>query len=189
MSDLRADLLAALEDPAPRRASPNQREHRFQGWTDRLLDRIILPPCFITAVDQAGQDTDSARARMMGRGAKFGLPDHWAFQAAPNVACAWELKVGHNIPTPRQEVRMAALRAAGVFAGAAWDLHDVLAIAREAGFRLHGNAENICVELTARWKADERKRESGPAVKRSSKPRAPRATKGALRVGRAFSTR
>lgn len=185
MSD---DLLPGVDPPglrAPKtRAKLNQREHRFQSWTDRLLDRIILPPCFITAIDQAGKDTDNARARMQGRGAKFGIPDHWVFQGNPIVAGAFELKVGRNDTTDRQEARMKALRDAGVHADAAWSLWDVLAIARKAGFRLHGNAENICIEMTARWEADEHRRQTAAPKKSSSRAPEPRTTKAGLRAGR-----
>lgn len=162
----------------------DQREHRFQGWVDRFLDRVILPPCFITAIDLAGQETMNQRARMQGRGTKFGLPDHYVLQDGRSV---WiELKAGSNIPTERQKGVMASIRGAGGAADWTATLDGVLAIVRRAGLRIHGNADNICREITERWQADERARASGDKPVRASKPRQAKPTARALKVAARF---
>ena len=166
-------------DPKPKHRL-DQPEHRLQGWVDRFLDRVVLPPCFITAVDQAGEETMNQRARAQGRGLKFGIPDHWVYQADPLVVVAIELKAGHGIVSSRQEDRIRALRKAGVHADAAWSIRDVLEIVRRAGIRLHGNADNIAHEITERWLA------SGEAAKTKKPMVRARVEKGgprAVRVG------
>lgn len=172
------------DDPPAPRKRPDQREHRFQAFVDRYIDRVVLPPMFTTGVDQAGENTQNQRARAAGRGIKFGIPDVYILQ--DGKSCWIELKIDRNNTTTRQLAVMAALRAAGAGALTAWSIYDVWGILRAAGFRLHGNAENICIELTARWQAaDEAAKTKKPAAYRA--PRV-RATKAGLRVA-AFSQR
>lgn len=172
------------DDPPAPRKRPDQREHRLQAFADRLIDRVVLPPMFTTAVDQAGEETQNQRARAMGRGVKYGVPD--IYTAQDGKSCWIELKVGTNKPTPRQWGVIEALNAAGVFTRHATSLREVLSILQHAGFRLHGNAENICTELTARWHAaDEAAKTKKPAAYRA--PRV-HATKAGLRVA-AFAQR
>lgn len=171
------------EAPAPRKR-PDQREHRLQAFADRLIDRVVLPPMFTTAVDPAGQETQNQRARAAARGLKFGICD--TYVAQDGRSCWIEYKVGKNQPTDRQWAVMRAIRAAGIMAGVSWTLWDLLSLLRAADFRLHGNADNICAEMTARWQAaDEAAKTKKPAAYRA--PRV-RATKAGLRVA-AFAQR
>src|ERR1700744_6071329 len=91
------DRMAAGES-APRKRRDNP-EHRFQAWVDRLIDRVVLPPMFVTGIDHASQTTDNARARMAGRGIKFGLPDVFVAQmdGQHRRSCWLELKRGSRL--------------------------------------------------------------------------------------------
>jgi hypothetical protein len=108
---------------------------------------------FTTAHDPAQQATQNQRARMAARGQKFGTPDCYVLQGDPTVSAWIEYKVGTNKPTERQLGRMSEIERCGLVAAPAWDIADVLAILRRAGFRLHGNADNIAVEIQARLDA------------------------------------
>jgi hypothetical protein len=52
---------------------------------------------------------------------------------------------------------------------------------RDAGFKLHGNAENIAHEIEARWRAADDAKRSAEKPRRASKPRAEKPTAGQLK--------
>lgn len=157
-------------------------EHRFQSWTDRLLDRVVLPPMWTTAIDHAHQTTDNARARARGRGIKSGIPDVYVCQGDPTRSAWIELKRGKNGTSAAQDDVHAALSACGIPVFVAYDLAEVLTALRVAGFRLHPNAENICTELTARLDASDRGAKAAGRTKSyvPAKPRTKKPTTAAL---------
>ena len=156
-------------------------EHRLQAWTDRLLDRVVLPPMWTTAIDHAHQTTDNARARARGRGVKSGIPDVYVCQGEPTRSAWIELKRGRNSTSGAQDDVHAALAACGLPVSTAYDLAEVLSALRAAGFRLHPNADNICAELTARLDASDREARAAPKSYVAKKPRAPKPTAAAVR--------
>ena len=110
--------LTGGEDAAPDAPEPKRRdwkESRLQGWVDRLVDRVVLPPVFVTCIDLAGKESDLARVWAQGRGTKFGLPDHFIAQGDPLVVAWIELKIGNAEPTERQWSRIRAISLTGMF--------------------------------------------------------------------------
>lgn len=169
-----------MEKAAPmtpkRRATP---EHSFQAWVDRLIDRIVLPPMFVTGIDHASQMTDNARARMAGRGIKFGMPDVFVAQqrigyivGTPHHLSAWlELKRGSGLSEHQKGVHRAMI-AAGQRVFVCRSMSDVVAALKEVGFSLHLNADNLATEYEARVSGREK------APRKPGKFRAPRPTVG-----------
>lgn len=151
---------------APRRRLRDNREHRFQSWVDRLLDRIVLPPMFTTGIDHASQTTDNARARMGGRGIKFGVPDVFVCQGI-NGASVWlELKRGSSVSTAQQGVHLA-LRKAGQNVAVCDTMAAIVEALRGAGFFLHRQADELAREYEARCVAKER----APATPKRAAPK------------------
>lgn len=159
-------------------------EHRLQAWTDRLIDRVVLPPMWTTGVDHAHQTTDNARARARARGVKSGIPDVYVCQGEPRQSVWIELKRGRNSTSGAQNDVHAALGACGVPVFVAYDLREVLSALRAAGFRLHPNAFNIGEELMARLDASDREAKAkapGPKSYVAQKPRAKKPSAAAVR--------
>jgi len=151
--------------PLPRKPR-NNREHRFQAWCDRLIDRIVLPPMFVSGIDHASQSTDNARARMASRGVRFGLPD--VFVAQIGHTCMWlELKRGSGLSSHQRGVHVAMERA-GQYVAVCHNLREVVRVLRDHGFVLHANADAIADEFEQRCEANERAPKSARAT---SKPR------------------
>lgn len=148
--------------PMKRRRSP---EHAFQAWVDRLIDRIVLPPMFVTGLDHASQSTDNARARMAGRGIRFGIPDIFVCQTIPAtaygpiyvpVASLWiELKRGSRL-SPAQEAVHKAMRAAGQNVCVCDSMAGVVAGLRNYGFDVHANADELAREYELRVTTNEK---------------------------------
>lgn len=146
------------------------REWSFQAWADRLIDRIVLQPMFVSGIDHASQTTDNARARMAARGIKFGLPDIFVAQS-PACVSAWiELKRGSGLSATQEGVHVA-MRAAGQRVYVCNTLQQLVEALRHAGFLLHSNADRIAAEFEERL------------VGKEDAPRTPR-----LRVSRIFSS-
>jgi len=169
---------AAASEPKRRRTP----EHTFQSWADRLIDRIVLPPMFVTGIDHASQTTDNARARMAGRGIKFGLPDMFVAQRDGHLLhSVWlELKRGTSLSAAQVGVHVA-MRAAGLHVWTCRTMADVVASLRDAGVALHPNADNLAVEYEERAKA----REAAPRTPRAYKPRPVRPTAAQVQRARA----
>ena len=161
-----------------------QREQAFQGIVDRFLDRVVTPPFWTTGINHENELTDNARARARGRGVKPGVPDVYVCQA-PGRSTWIELKWGDNPPSDAQVSVHAILTLCGVARAYAWNVPDVLAALRAAGFALHGNADNLAVEYQARAEAAVRKAE-GRASKPTSQRKPWAAKPSAARVRRAI---
>ena len=149
-----------LADEAPPKRKPrHSREHTFQAWANRFIDKVVRPPFFVTGIDHASQITDNARARMAGRGIKFGLPDMFVAQldeGSWRPRSVWiELKRGTQLSAAQEGVHKA-LRSAGQRVYVARNMQDILHGLRDTGFRLHGNADNISTEYEARLDAADR---------------------------------
>jgi hypothetical protein len=153
-----------------------QREHKFQSWVDRLIDRIVLPPMFVTGIDHAGQTSDNARARMAARGIKFGLCDmfvaqHQPNQVFPNSRSAW-LELKRDAPlSPAQIAVHKQMRAAGQFVAVCRTMQQVVAALQDAGINL--TSPTVCTHLAAEYEARSKAAENAPRkpAKPSSKPR------------------
>lgn len=189
----------------------DQPEHRFSHWVNALLERIVLEPAWYTAVDhsgpvgQKGETPDQRRIkrlrweqrqRMMGiKPSQLDWPAVVQFDPetfAVAAICWIELKRGDNDPTPGQEVTIRLLRERGQIAEPAWDIADVLAILRRARFRLHGNADNIAVEIAAKLDAADRTARAkiaAPRKPKAGKPRAPKPTLTQVRRQNAVRSR
>ena len=172
-----AGVAGEAQAQKPRRRSP---EHSFQAWADRLLDRVVMPPMFTTAIDHAAADMAhiGRRAALQGRGVKFGLPDVFVCQAAQDggsSAGLWiELKRGSRVSSAQEGVH-TAMRRAGQSVAVCSSMAGIVAALRNYGFDVHGNADALAAEYEARVAAKER----APAVVRkphTGKPRAARYT-------------
>lgn len=135
-------------------------EHKFQAWTCRFLDRVLLPPQFYSSIDVAASDMKNMgrRASLQARGCVFGFPDMAIMQGggAP-VTCFLELKRGRNKATEQQVVVHSAMQKAGQHVYVVRTMQEVLQALRDCGFRLHENADNLAVEYEMRAEVTPRK--------------------------------
>lgn len=156
-----------------------QREHIFQSWTDRFIDRVVLPPMWTTGFDIAAIDMakPERRTKLAARGIKFGVPDVFVAQhRAWDLTCWLELKRGAPV-TARQETAHNAMRAAGQRVSVCRSMADVLRALRHFGFELHENADALALEYEIRVDTGEH----APRTPKSpAKPRARRATPGQI---------
>lgn len=142
----------------------NQSEHRLSKFVDAMLDRILVEPCWFTAIDHGiaplGKNKEEQRQarmvhaqRMKARGVKPSHLDWYCYQKETGVFAQIELKIGDNEPDPGQEVTMRLLRARGIPTGCAWTLRQFYDLLVQSGFRLHGNSLNILAEIQTRYEA------------------------------------
>ena len=153
----------------------NQREHRLQAFAYRFIDRVVLPPFFTSGIDHASMTTDNARARAAGRGIKFGLADCFVVQSYNGYfrILFIEYKRGTKVSGNQQAVA-DALAKCGVPTENCNCIAEVFWALRKHGFDLHGNADNIVVEVEAKLDAADRAAEL-KTPKRPTKPRAAKA--------------
>ena len=185
----------------------NSSEHRLSHWCDRLLDRILLEPCWYTAVDHSGRAIGgSPQAQMNWRqhqkwmGIKPSQLDWSIEQMATDIMSLsgadepiWrvariELKYGRNGPDDGQETTMRLLSHRGVPTTCCWSIAEFYTALKGARFRLHDNADNIVHEIIERHAAAEREAQivvAKPAAKR--KPLGPKPT--TAQIGRAEELR
>ena len=125
-------------------------EARFQAFTCRFLDRVVIPPMWFTSIEHAASDMRNMgrRASLQARGVVFGCPDLTVMQ--PGAQCWLELKRGKNQATEAQKATHKAMQLAGQSVFVVRTMSEVLAALRLSGFRLHDNAENLAVEYEAR---------------------------------------
>ena len=159
----------------------NQREHRLQAMVDRLIDRIVMQPMFVTGIDHASQTTENARARARGRGIKPGVADVFVCQGEPPKVLWMELKRGTQ-PTEAQLVFQRSMRACGIPSYIVTSIEGARIVLMDAGFRLHGNSANIALELGQRLEALDRTAEA-QNPKSSTKSRARSSPKKAKHWG------
>ena len=114
--------LSSDEIAPQKRARRRTPEWSFQSWVDRLIDRIVVAPMFVTGLDHASQTTDNARVRSYGR--KRNSDSAFRTYSSPRrtryrkpVQCAgsnW--KRGSSLRAAQEGVHRA-LRAAGQASG------------------------------------------------------------------------
>jgi hypothetical protein len=161
---------------APARHKPVQREHRFQAWVDRFLDRAVMPPMFTTGFDPAhiGARKIGRIQSLQARGVKFGVPDLFVAQrlgAHGTPRSAWlELKRGSGT-SGRQESVHRELRAAAQDVAVCSTMQEVLLALRGFGFALHPNAAALADEYEMRAAAKEAApKRAGKSRPRTAKP-------------------
>ena len=179
-------------DDVPRPARGHvQREQAFQLQVVLFLDRVILPPHWVTAICHENELSDNARARARARGVQPGVPDLYIAQAAANSGgprTLWlELKWGGNKPSDAQQFVARQLADCGVPCAFAWSMQNVLVALHGAGIRLHENARNLADEYQHRAEAAVLKAEQRPA-RTTAGPRK-RTGKPSLRALRMAATR
>jgi hypothetical protein len=168
---------AAASEPRQRVA----REAAFQAICDRFIDRVVLPPFWTTGINHENEASDNARARARGRGVKPGVFDIYVCQY-PARSVWLECKWGPNKPSDAQRAVYAALSLCGIARAFCWSINDVLAALAVAGFRLHGNAENLAAEYQARAEAAVREAEvKASRPRKVGKPRAIKPTPAQVR--------
>lgn len=150
---------------------------------DALLDRILVEPCWYSAVDHGaapmgGTKDEQKQARMIraqrmkARGIKPSHLDWFIYQRG--IYAQFELKYGSNKPDDGQEATMRLLREREIPTGCAKTVRQFYDLLVDAGFALHPNAENILVEIEARYAAaDDKARmiKNGEVVKKKYVPR------------------
>jgi len=161
----------------------DQPEWRLSHYVNSLLEKIITEPAWFTAVDTGTQmvhKTQEARfaaeARRKARGIKPAHLDWYVYQFP--IFSQFELKYGHTNPEPNQETTIDLLTKRDIPTGTYCTVLQVYEHMKRAGFKLHGNAENIAHEIELRWRAADEAKRGGAAVKkaRASKPRAAKPT-------------
>jgi hypothetical protein len=140
----------------------DQPEHRLSHFVDALLDRVLVEPCWYSAVDHGAapmggtkEEQKNARMvraqRMKARGIKPSHLDWFVYQRG--IYAQFELKIGKNDPDDGQETTMRLLRERDIPTGCAKTLRQFYDLLVGAGFALHPNAANILVEIEARYAA------------------------------------
>jgi hypothetical protein len=140
----------------------DQPEWRLSHYVDALLDRILLEPCWYSAVDHGaapmGKTDDQQRQanmvraqRMKARGVKPAHLDWFVYQSG--IYAQFELKHGNGKPHDGQLTTMRLLQERGIPTGCAWNLTQFYDLLVAAGFQLHANARNILTEIEARHAA------------------------------------
>jgi hypothetical protein len=111
---------------------------------------------FVTGIDHASQSTDNARARMAGRGVKFGLPDVFVAQRDGHLRhSAWlELKRGSRLSSAQESVHKL-MHLAGQRVWTCNTMAEVVMAMRDAGIALHHNADELAREYELRVTASE----------------------------------
>lgn len=176
-----------LSDTAEPTRRNVQREHVFQGVVNHFLERVVLPPCWMTAINHENELTDNARARARGRGVKPGVPDVYVSQA-PSRSVWIELKWGDNKLSDAQAAVFDALWRCNIPHGVCWDVHGVLMTLHHAGIRLHGNASNLATEYQARAEAAVAKAEAKAAAPYKPGPARPKKPSAArVKAGNKFT--
>lgn len=180
-------LLAYVRVRDSARGCRSVSEHTFQAWTDRFLDRVVLPPMFTSGIDVASRDMTSIGriTKLQGRGVKFGLPDVFLSQIDGRLrhACWVELKRGTKV-TARQDGVHNAMRLAGQYVYVCSSMTDILRALRDCGFALHPNADALAVEYEMRVVA----KETAPRTPRKPASRKSRATAGQIKRAHAAGT-
>jgi hypothetical protein len=184
-----------------------QREHRFSHYVSKLLDRILLEPCWYTAVDHSGRAIGgSVQAQMNWRqhqkwmGIKPSQLDWEIVQQAidiPTPEPLWriakiELKYGSNTPDNGQETTIRLLTDRQIVTGCCWNIPQFYEALKTARFRLHGNAENIVCEIIEKHAAAEREaaiKAAGPKPTKSFKSVQPKPTQGEINRAEALRRR
>jgi hypothetical protein len=160
----------------------DQPEWRLSHYVDSLLDRIMIEPCWYSAIEGGTiMINKSPQARMLEsqrRKARGIKPHHldWMVYQYP-IYSQFELKYGVPKPSDGQDTTIKLLSDRDIPAACLSTVMGVYHFLRDAGFKLHGNAENIAAEIEARWRAmDEAKRGGDAKPKRVAKPRAEKAS-------------
>ena len=182
------------------KAAPDDPEHRLSAAIAGMLERILLEPCWFTAIERAAraqgateeerkQRTMRWQERLKKRGVKPAHLDWYAYQRP--VFTQFELKYGDNKPSDGQKVTMRLLTERQIPTACCWTPMEVYQHLRDAGFRLTPNAEFVARDTELRWRAaDEAARGAVALVKpsraRTSKPRV-RASAAAIKRGHAWT--
>lgn len=185
-----AEVLAVRKKGALQRKP----EWIVQSWSHKLLERIVLAPCEIRGIDKSGAHQASMNTRMMmlGRGCKDGTGDHLVVQGAPIRVLFAEFKFGSGSASPAQDGTAESYERCGIpTVRECRTMAQLVQGLRAAGFRLHGNTDNLAAEYQERANASLRElqlRKGEPRKKKSGKSRPftdSRPSRRALRVGMA----
>lgn len=179
-----------LNPVTPARRRNDDPEHRLSHWFGEMVERVLMEPCWCTAIDHSGRaigasNVERRRAQMIWRERqkKMGIkPDHldWYFyQVATGIYAQFELKRpdGGPGPTTGQEDTMRLLRDRGIPNGWGRSILDGFNFLRAAGFRLHPNSGNIVTEIIERHAAAEREaavKKAAPRKRAAPRKAAPR---------------
>ena len=165
-------------------ATFDQPEHRLSSFVDSLLDRIVVvdAPAWWTAVDTGTIMVIKSREARMNweqkRRARGIKPAHldWYLYQEPRYT-QFELKYGDKDASPGQDGTMTGLQRVGIPTAVCNSVLSVYEHLKRAGFRLHGNAHNIAIEIEARWRAADsaarpapKKRRGGPVKPKGLPP-------------------
>jgi hypothetical protein len=197
MNDVDAGVPGGVWQPAnddvPRPARGHvQREQAFQLQAVLFMDRVILPPYWLTAICHENELSDNARARARARGVQPGVPDLYVAQAPASSGAPrtlWlELKWGKNQPSDAQRHVQLQLTSCLVPHAFCWTMQQVLVALHHAGIRLHENARNLADEYQHRaeaavLKAEQRPTRTGTTRKRTGKPSLRALRMAATRLG------
>lgn len=156
------------------RAKNDYAEWGLSHWVDKFLDRVLIGPSWHTAVEtgtwmvnQSPEARMNAENKRRARGIKPFHLDWYSWQASTGIYAQWELKVRGRPTRPGQDQTMVALRRNKIPTGVCETVPEVWIFLRDAGFELHGNAENIALELHERYLANRREHATPVKPKRA----------------------
>lgn len=156
-----------------------------QSWLHKFFEAVVLPPCEIRGIDQAGaaKANDASRFAAIGRGCKSGTPDHFIWQGAPPIFVAVEIK-HKSSASPAQEATAKLLRACGFpVIENCRTTADALTGLRAAGVRLSANVDLQAVHYQAQMDGGLRALAT-PSPKKAARPRKPRDNTSKARIRR-----
>ncbi len=155
-------------------------EHRLSSHIfgrNGLVERIVIERGWHTAVETGTrlhnateQQRFAVEERRKKRGIKPSHLDGYVYGRESGEMVHIELKYGDGRLTTGEESTMAALNVQGIANVCCWTVLEVYAFLKTTRLRLHGNADNIAVEIEARWRAaDElvRGKDAAPKKKRA----------------------
>jgi hypothetical protein len=154
----------------------NKPEQRLSIAVDRFLRRALVPPFYVTAIQDSdgGARSMQQRVRDKNRGIKKGALDWDIIQGPPALCRKLELKRGRNTTSDSQDQTIADLTACGAPPIVAWTLYEVYAGMTVAGFRF---LPNVAVTLQhweqqlEGWDREASLVRAGVVVKKRAPPR------------------
>lgn len=153
-------------------------EHGLSHWVDRFLDRVMIGPCWYTAVETGTWMPGATREARMNaenkrraRGIKPCHLDWYLWQKSTGQFTQFELKVEGRPTRPGQDQTIEALQRNLIPTTVCETVPQVCEFLRDAGFVMHGGARLIAAELHERYLAKRREHTAPAKPKRTSRTR------------------
>lgn len=167
-------------------------EQRLSLWFNHFLEKVLLQPCYFTAIHDAdgGARTDNQRSRDVARGIRGGQLDWEITQGQPSgpLIRKIELKRGKNKTSSQQDSTIKTLTACGAAPAVAYTIAETHAALIRMGFRLAPTAAMWAAYYEEKLLASDREAAavmSGAVVKKGRRGRVYAKKPSAARIQRA----